>query len=309
VKKLNVRITATQAGGGDTAALLDQRQGLIDDINQLVPVREIARSHGNIALYTEGGAVLLDGPVAKIEFSPVNLTTPEMTVENGSLSGLNINGNPVSTKAFSGGMLAAQFRIRDDLAVTAQTDLDALARDLIERFEDPTLDITRPPTSPGLFTDSGSALDPTMELGLALRLRVSELVDPAQGGESWRLRAGLGAATQGPPGDATLLQAFEQALAKDRVPGSPALGTDRVSAADVSSALMSRAGLRQNLAEKALSFAASNKTELVRIELAQGVDTDAELQNLMVVEQAFAANARMIEAVDDMMDTLLRLGR
>jgi flagellar hook-associated protein 1 FlgK len=72
---------------------------------------------------------------------------------------------------------------------------------------------------------------------------------------------------------------------------------------------MSKAGTRQNRADQALSFTATNKFELTRIELAQGVDTDSELQTLMIVEQAFAANARVMETVDKMMDELMRLGR
>lgn len=309
VQELNVRITATQSRGSDIATLQDQRQLLIDEINQLVPVREITRPNGQVALYTDGGAILLDGPVATIGFTPVNQTTPDMSIGNGTLFGLEINGRSVSTRAFSGGTLAAQFHIRDDLAVTAQTDLDGVARDLIERFETSGLDPTQIAGAPGLFTDNGSALDPSDETGLALRLSLNVLVDPTQGGDSWRLRAGLGASGPGSPGDATLLQAFEKALTEHRIPGSPIFGSTQLSAADVSAGLMSKAGLRQSRAEQALSFTATNKTELTRIELAQGVDTDAELQTLMIVEQAFAANARMIEAVNNMMDELMRLGR
>lgn len=309
VQELNTRITSAQSRSGDIASLQDQRQLLIDEINQLVPVREIARQNGQIALYTEGGAILVDGPAATIGFTPVNLTTPDMSIDNGTLHGLEINGRPISTAAFSGGELAAQFHIRDDLAVTAQADMDGVARDLIERFETAGLDPSQAAGSPGLFTDNGSALNPTNETGLALRLSLNELVDPTQGGESWRLRSGLGTSVPGPVGDATLLQAFEGILTENRMPGSPIFGSQQLSASDISADLMSKAGMRQDRADQALSFSATNKTELTRIELAQGVDTDAELQTMMIVEQAYAANARIIQAVDEMMDELMRLGR
>ena len=308
MQELNVRITAANSRGSDIASLQDQRQLLIDEINQLVPVREVERQNGQIALYTEGGAILLDGPAATVGFTPVNLTTPDMNIENGTLFGLEINGSPVSTKAFAQGELAAQFHIRDDLAVTASADLDGVARDLIERFETLGLDPSQPAGAPGLFTDNGSALDPMDETGLALRLSLNSVVDPAQGGDSWRLRDGLGAAGPGSVGDSTLLQAFESVLTENRASGSPVFGSAQYSAADVAAELMSKAGLRQDQADQTLSFAATNKTELTRIELAMGVDTDAELQTLMIVEQAFAANARVIEAVDQMMDELMRLG-
>lgn len=41
--------------------------------------------------------------------------------------------------------------------------------------------------------------------------------------------------------------------------------------------------------------------------MADGVDSDAEMQKLLRYEQAYAANARVIQAIEDMMDQILRL--
>ena len=309
-RQLNIRITAAGSAGSDINAMLDQRQKLVDEINRIVPVNVIKRDHGQIALYSEGGAILLDGSAATLEFSPVTRTAPHMTAENGLLSGLGINGVPVNTGetgAIGGGALAAQFRIRDDLAVSAQADLDALARDLIERFEAPGLDPSLVPGQPGLFTDAGAAFDPASETGLAGRIAVNALADPSQGGDSWKLRAGLGAAVPGEVGDARLLRAFAETLSEGRTMASGRFGTGLLDAAGASAGLMSRAAQNRALADRALGFASAAQTEMNRLELEQGVDTDAELQTLMIVEQAYAANARLIEAVDDMMQTLLRL--
>ena len=311
VQKLNVQITAAQSTKADTASLQDQRQVLVDEINAMVPVKVAARDHGQIALYSEAGAILLDGPAARLNFSVATETMPHMTVDNGLLSGLQINGMPVrtdsATGALTGGTLAAQFQIRDELAVSAQADLDALARDLVERFAEPGLDPTALPGAPGLFTDRGTAFDPVDEIGLALRLQLNSLVDPAQAGDSWKLRDGLGAASPGDPGDARLLRAFAAAMTQTRATGSGRFGTGSMTAAGVSDALLSRSAQASSLADRSLSLAAASRTELTRIELAQGVDTDAELQALLLIEQAYAANARVIETVDDMMQTLLRL--
>jgi len=192
VQILNTKITATKAGGGETAGLLDQRQMVIDEINVIVPVNVVARDHGQVALFTDGGAILLDGPAATLSFMSVRDTMPEMTIDNGGLSGLEINGVAVrtdsATGALRGGTLSAQFEIRDELAITAQADLDAVARDLIERFETASLDPTAAVGDPGLFTDAGAVFDVTNEIGLAGRLSLNSIVDPDQGGESWRLR-------------------------------------------------------------------------------------------------------------------------
>jgi flagellar hook-associated protein 1 FlgK len=311
VQKLNVKITATFSRGGETAGLYDQRQILIDEINQIVPVNVVARDHGQVALYTDGGAILLDGPAATLSFSPVNDTMPEMTIGNGALSGLEINGIAVRTGsrngALRGGTLSAQFEIRDELAVTAQAELDAVARDLIERFETPSLDPTLAVGDPGLFTDGGSVFDGALEIGVAGRLSLNSVVDPNQGGASWKLRTGLGAAGPGEPGEARQLQAFTQILTERRPPGSTIFGTGQLTMAGLGSSFMSRTAQNSVQSDRTRSFAATSMTELTRIELAQGVDTDAELQALMIIEQSYAANARMIEVADEMMQALLRI--
>ncbi|MBK0329255.1 flagellar hook-associated protein FlgK [Rhodobacteraceae bacterium F11138] len=307
IDELNSKITSAQATGRDVSGLLDQRQLLVDEVNQIVPVNQVERDYGQIALYTNGGAILLDGTAATVEFSGVMDTVPEMTIDNGGLSGISINGIAVDARKVSGGTLAANFEIRDNLAVSAQSDLDAVARDLIERFETTTLDSTTVAGDPGVFTDGGVAFDPLLEIGLASRISVNTLVDPAEGGESWRLRAGLGASDPGMPGESRLLQAYSAVLGEARTPGSSVFGTGLATAAEIGSKLLSRAAQNAAFADQALGFASTTQTELSRIELEQGVDTDSELQTLMIVEQSYAANARMIQAVDEMMELILGL--
>ncbi|MEO9779220.1 MAG: flagellar hook-associated protein FlgK [Sedimentitalea sp.] len=307
VQKLNARITSTLSTGGDISALQDQRQSLLDQINTIIPINVVERDYGQIALYTDGGAILIDGPAAELGFSPASDTVPEMTLSGGGLSGLTINGISVSERAIAGGTLAANFQIRDDAAVSAQAELDAMAQDLIERFETVTLDPTTAAGEPGLFTDAGSTFDPTNETGVANRLSLNDLVDPTEGGESWRLRAGLGATDAGESGDARQLQAFTAILEEGRATGTSVFGTGLASAADIVSDLTSRVALNSDRANGILTFASANQTEMARIEAAQGVDTDAELQQLMIVERAYAANAKMIQTIDEMMETLLRL--
>ena len=311
VKDLNVAIARQGGPRGDANALIDQRQVLIDELNQIIPVNVMARDHGHVALYTEGGAALLDGVVAELSFDPARDVLSHMTVDNGLLSGLEINGEPVPTSGpasvLGTGAMAANFQIRDAEALEAQADLDALARDLVERFQSATTDPTLGPGDAGLFTDNGAAFDPSLEAGLAGRLSVNALVSSAGAGETWRLRDGLGASLPGDTGDARQLNRLSDALSTKRVPASGGFSTGSMTAGDIAAAVMSRAGLNRINAEQAQGFASARQTELQRLELAQGVDTDAELQTLMVVEQAYAANARVIQAIDEMLDSLMRL--
>ena len=76
VASLNTQITLSRSRGVDTASLIDQRQLAIDAINTIVPVREVSRPNGQVALISEGGAVLLDGTPAEVTFSAATTVTP-----------------------------------------------------------------------------------------------------------------------------------------------------------------------------------------------------------------------------------------
>lgn len=309
VVELNSQILANTSSGRDATGLMDQRQKVIDAITQILPIREVARDGGKVALFTTGGAMLVDGSAATFGFNPVGVVTPDMTLQSGALSGLTLNGQSIPTSAeaglISGGTMAAHFALRDVAAPEMQGKLDAVARDLIERFADPALDPSRGVADPGLFTDAGGVFDPANENGLAQRLRLNALADPQQGGQLWRLRAGLGAAGPGDPGNSTLLQDWQGALITQRNPASGGFTTGTRSFGTLAADMVSGIATARLTAESESSFASARLDTLRTTELADGVDTDQEMQNLLLIEQAFAANAKVISAADDMIKTLM----
>lgn len=311
IQDLNIEIATNSNKDHLSATLLDQRQQQIDALSELIPVRQIVRDNGQVALLTPGGAVLLDGQAAELDFTASNIVAPHMSLGNGLLSGLTINGISVppsgANSPVAGGRLAALFSVRDELATNAQTQVDALARNLAERFQDPSVDATRAPGDPGLFTDNGLAFDATNEPGFASRLALNAAVDPAQGGAVWRLRDGLGAATAGPGGNNALIADLASALSGSVALASGDLGGSTRSFSGHLGSFSSQVGQNRLTLDQGLSFASSRQSALLNLELESGVDTDAELQQLLLIEQAYAANARMIQTVDEMMQSLLRI--
>ncbi|MBL9051011.1 MAG: flagellar hook-associated protein FlgK [Tabrizicola sp.] len=309
--ELNVELRSFTGAGRDVSALLDERQRLVDQISEIVPVREIPRDLNQIALFTTGGAPLLEGSASVIGFSATHTITPDMTQALGGLSGITINGRPYDTAGSAspilGGTLGALFALRDDMAVTAQGKLDAAARDLVERFSASGLDPSLAPGAPGLFTDQGAAFLPVNEVGLAGRLALNAAADPAQGGAIYRLRDGLGAMTEGPPGQGALLAALHGALASARPLSSAGFTAGNRSFATLTADLMSDASAGRLSAQSEQSFAAAKLTALADLEAQNGIDTDREMQELLVIEKNYAANAKVIQAVADMIDTLIRL--
>jgi flagellar hook-associated protein 1 FlgK len=229
-----------------------------------------------------------------------------MTLASGGLNGLTLNGESVGADGLGrlgGGSLGAAFALRDrELPETAR-HLDELARSLMERVEDPVADPTLG-AAPALLTDGGARLDPAKTTGLALRIAVNPRVDPDRGGALTRLRDGVQATTPGPTGDATQIDRWLDALQAVRAPAS---GGRPGSAAALASAVTGDLGGRRLAAEEDESFANARWSTLKESELAQGVDSDRELQLLMQLEKAYAANARVISALDEMMQTVLEI--
>jgi flagellar hook-associated protein 1 len=311
VAGLNAQILRLEGSGRDASALVDQRQRLIDDISAIVPLREYPRNNGTVALYTVTGTALVDGRASEFSFSRAGVITPDMTLTSGALSGLSVDGRPLRTDGpfspIAGGSLAAAFSVRDDLAVTAQTRIDGLARELVTRFQDAAVDPSLPPGAAGLFTDGGAAFDPLNEEGLAGRLAVNAIADPTRGGELWRLRSGLGAAAPGPVGDAALLSSLADAVADIRIPASGAVPTAGASLAGLAAELQSLTARDGLTSESELGFASARQGALVALERQGGVDTDQEMQKLLLIETAYAANARVISVIDDLIARLLEI--
>ncbi|MBC7137143.1 MAG: flagellar hook-associated protein FlgK [Defluviimonas sp.] len=308
IDDLNATILAQRSAGSDATALMDQRQLLVDRVSAIVPVREVQRDHDQISLYTTGGAVLLEGNPVMVGFSAVGVITPDMTQASGALSGLTLNDRPMRTTedgVLGGGSLAALFAVRDELAVSAQGQLDAVARDLIGRFAAPGVDPTLATGAAGLFADGGLAFDPLDEVGLSARLSVNALANPAEGGALWRLRDGLGAAAPGDVGNAAILQALAGALAAPQIPASGSfLGAAR-SASGLAADLLSQVSGARQSADDASAFAGARQSTLAIALASDGVDTDAEMQSLLMIEQSYAANARVISALDEMIRQIL----
>ncbi|RKF13026.1 flagellar hook-associated protein FlgK [Roseovarius spongiae] len=311
VQDLNRRISDARGRGLGSSGLEDQRQVVIDRIAEFIPVREVPRNRGTVALMTPGGALLVDSTAATLEFTRANVIAPHLTLDGGLLSGLVIDGQTVPPSGprspVAGGKLAALFELRDDLAPDAQAQIDAIARDVIERFQSPSVDATLGAGDPGLFTDGGAAFAPVNETGIAGRVTLNALVDPAQGGDAWRLRDGLNAAAPGPAGNSRQLHALSDALSARGALASGGLGGGAGDASHHVAKLTSHFGQLQVTEDRARSHSAALASETQERLLETGVDSDAETQRLLLIEQAYAANARMIRTLDEMMQTLLRI--
>ncbi len=306
VARLNADISRARLAGQDPSNLRDSRQQVIDDISSIVPVRLLARDNDQAALMTTSGLVLLDGVPSEFEFTPVNIVTADMTLASGGLSGISRGGVSLDSSdgigRLSGGSLGAAMQMRDETLVDAQTQLDEFAFDLAHRHENPAIDPTF--TGVGLITDMGGPTDPADFVGLAGRLAVNAAVDPTQGGDLSKWRDGVGAVGAGPIGESGQLARWLSAL--NTATSLPSGGSAKTSS-DHIGAIVANVGTARIDAEKSLSFSQARWESLHQAVLADGVDSDNELQNLIRIEQAYAANAKVMQTISAMMQQLMEI--
>ena len=334
IDELNKQIAAAQAVGRDATALEDERERQIDVVNAIVPIRAQRRDNGAVSLFTQGGGVLLDVEPRPLSFTPTGPITPDMTLEGGQLSNVTFNGRdaaptaPTGSGLLRGGALEAAFRARDETIPAFDAQLDALARDLIERFQnpavDPSLDPLAAPAEAGLFAVGpfAVAFDGTAasQVGLAARIVLNPAADPAAGGAAARMRVGGGAGAVPRSGDPAIPLAFLDAFTALRAPAAPvsavppnaplaSLGFDAPRSAG---ALAAQVGAMRSAAatraEQGAAFAQGVLATAQEGELrVSAVDTDAELRALIELENAYAANARVVSAIDEMMRRILEI--
>lgn len=308
IEDLNGRIAGSNRTTSEAAALFDERQRMLDSIAEFLPVESVERHSGTIDVVTPEGVFLLSGNARQVNFTPSAAFDPARTLANGALSGLSV-GDVVLTPgaatygAVSSGKFAALFQLRDQDLPAVSGQLDTLASDLISRLSDDAIDPTKTPGAPGLFTDADPAAGP----GQAGRLQVNAAVDPGQGGAIWRLRDGLGAAGPGPEGNGSILTAMRDALtAVSGINASGLIGN--FSSAEMAAHFASILGQTRVGQEAVLSSTTTQHAILVETERSEnGVDIDAEMQDLLLIEQSYAANARVIEIASQMLNRLMEL--
>jgi len=207
---------------------------------------------------------------------------------------------------FDGGTLGALCELRDRIAPQVQSEMDAYAADLIDRFQSLMPASALDAAGNGVFVDSGAGAGTGTQVGLAGRLAVNAAVDPSVGGAVWRLRDGLAATSQSEVGAGATLQGLSDAMTAARPPAGFASTSARGGAAMLASEITSFFAARAARSDEDRAYLSARQATLAEQESsATGVDTDSELQSLTLVEQAYAANAKVLSVIDELMQLLL----
>lgn len=297
LRDLNASGSGFTPGSLEAAQFDEKVDTILDQISGIVDTRIHRSSNGSISLYTVSGAALLEGRVVQdVTFNP----------SDGTLMAGNQDITPFKdgVRGIQHGSLAGLSELKRETIPQFSQQLDEYARGLIQTFEE--ADASLAPGEAGLFTDNGIAFDPANITGLASRLQINSKISSTGGAEVWRIRDGLGATSPGAGSETVQINAFlaglDTAMNAATGTGIPAEVTLR----DFSAEMITSQAATRARAENDFNAAASAAEVVMSARRnSEGVNIDDEMQQLLLIEQSYAANSRVLTAVSEMIDTLI----
>jgi flagellar hook-associated protein 1 len=313
----NNAVVAGLQSGTSVASAADTRDSIVTQLSNEIGVSTTTAANGSMSIYTDSGVTLFQDTPRTVAFTP----TPTL-VDGANGSPVTVDGVPVvgpnSPMPIQGGALAGYAALRDALAPQYQAQLDQIAGGLINTFAES--DQSTPatlPSLPGLFTTPGATSLPSMSAttGLAAAIEVNPNADPSVGGNATLLRDG-GISDPGNPaytynstGAASFTGRIQQLAdaigATQSFDPSAGLGAS-ASLTDYANASVSWLQGENSQASNASSYQNALATQATSaLSNATGVNLDAEMTNMLNLENAYASSAKLLTTVNSMFSALL----
>jgi flagellar hook-associated protein 1 FlgK len=312
---LNTEIVKGTRNGADVTDYLDQRDQILREISAETGIRTATRANNDMAIYTDSGVTLFDVSARPVTFQRT-LTYGAATTGNAVYAdGVPITGSS-ATMGVRSGRISGLVQVRDEVAVTYQSQLDEIARGLVAAFaESDQSAVPALPDVAGLFTWSGAPALPAagnISPGLAGVIAVNALVDPDQGGDATLLRDGgiNGAAyLYNASGVAAYTDRLQELLDKMSAPQAFDPAAQLSTSASLGSFASSSAAWLEEARRTAGDEAEYRETVLNRsaesLNKVTGVNLDEEMTLMLELERTYQASSKLISTIDSMLGTLL----
>lgn len=308
IETLNTEIVKGTFLGQDVTDQLDLRDNLVSKVATEIGIRVVARADNDIAIYTDSGVTLFDNSARSVSFDQTLLYDATISGNPLVVDGVAVTG-PSASMAIGSGRLKGLTEVRDTIAVTYQSQLDEIARGLVEAFAETDQSGGGLPTLTGMFTYDITDIPSsgTILAGLAARIVVAAAVDPNRGGELNRIRdGGINGASYvynsaGGAGFSDRIRTLADELDAMRAfdPAAEAGSSDSI--ADFAATSAGWLSELRRSTEGDLEFNETVQTRATEAftEVA-GVNLDLEMALLLDIERSYQATARLISTIDDM---------
>jgi flagellar hook-associated protein 1 len=313
-KVVNSAIVRADNSTAEMADNLDSRDKILKQLSEVLGIKTITRANNDVAIYTESGVTLFETNPRQLSFKPSIAMNANTATSAVYIDGVDVTSS-ASLMPLQSGRIFGLTKLRDNIAVTYQSQIDEFARGLIETFSETSQTTPTLPKLTGLFSYSGSPAVPasaTNILGLSGDIKISAVVDPLQGGVLSKVRDGgiNGAAYLY---NASLASGFSGRLndlvsaIDDKRSFDPATGL--TAQADLKSFGTSSASWLNSLQQKSSSSAELQKATSQRaansLQSKTGVNIDEEMSAMLQLERSYQASAKLMTTVDQMIQSLL----
>jgi flagellar hook-associated protein 1 FlgK len=314
-EKINTEIIKGTRTGADVTDYLDQRDEILKQVSEEIGIRTVTRANNDMAIYTDSGVTLFDVKPRSVSFQPTAIYGAGTTGNAVYADGVPITGSS-ATMGVGSGRISGLVKVRDDLAVTYQNQLDEVARGLISAFaESDQSAVPALPDQAGLFTWGGGPALPAAGVvspGLAGAIRINAAVDPDQGGDATRLRDGgmNGAAylynSGGVAGyTARIEQLLDKVDAAQVFAPAASLGTAATLKGFASSSAAWLEEGRRTAGDEADYRGTLLERSADALNKVTGVNLDEEMALMLELERTYQASSKLISTIDSMLGTLL----
>ena len=330
----NNAVKSATSAGSDPSQALDQRDGLLKQISSIVGVTTVTRDNDDMVLYTSDNVTLFETVPRSVTFAPTKSYAAGTPGNGVYIDGVALGSGKGGTTSGQGS-LQSLLQLRDDIAPTFQMQLDEIAKGLVSMFSETNTDGSV--TNPGLFvwTDSSGAAGGTpttsaMIDGIAGSIKVNPAVVTSAGGDPMKLRDGSindPVPLPGPPyvpfnknpagdgGYTAQLDKYYSAMGSkmDFDPTATVVGFNSAAGIDSNVSIMDFAsnsvGWLEQYRSDASGASENTAAAVARSDEAYsnetGVNLDEELTLLLDIEQSYKAATKILNAVDEMLKSLL----
>lgn len=319
-QSVNNAVVAGTQSGADVTSDLDQRDQIVAQLSQYMGISEVTGPNDSMALYTDSGVTLFQTTPRPVTFQPTATFTAGTTGNQVYIDGVAVTGAPSTSMSLQSGSLVGLTQLRDVVAPQFQAQLDETARGLINAFSESDQTNSGQPPLMGLFTtEAGIAAGnpmPSSSLnpGLAGQIEVNPDVDPSQGGNLSLLQNG-GISDPGNPayvynttGASGYTARIQQLLANLSTTQSfdPAAGNG--TSASVTSYANNSIGwfeAQRQSADNATTYQNALLSQAqTALSNATGVNIDAQMSQMVSLENSYQASAKLLSTVNDLFTTL-----
>ncbi len=312
IGSLSDKIIAGRAQGQSTADLENQRDGTIASLSQIVGVNVLQQANGDVLLTTTNGVTLpIHGPASPLSTSGVTVSAGA-SYPGGGIPAITLGGVDV-TAGLQGGQIGANITLRDATLPTYQAELDEFSQNLAAGFATQGLP---------LFTDASSTVPggggaPVQSgyVGFAAQVQVN----PTVATNPSAVRDGLPSVNvDALAGFPNVIEAvLDNVLGNAPVAGGHTTGlgsggtlnapfSTPATLAGFATDLVASQAADSSAASSQLTTEQSVQTSLQsRLSSETGVNMDTEMTNLIALQNAYSANAKVVGAVQSMFAALL----